>query len=117
MSQPPEDLGQKIKAAREKHGLETTPQDDRAKQSGSSSAAAMRVATDLVAALVVGTFLGYWLDEWLGTRPLFMIAMFFIGFAAGFLNIYRSQTGQTFRIGTGSIRKEPNNDKNDQTGN
>lgn len=113
MSQPPEDLGQKIKAAREKHGLETSPKDDRAKQGGSSSAAAMRVATDLVAALLVGGFLGYWLDEWLGTRPLFMILMFFIGAAAGFLNMYRSQTGQTFRIGTGSIKKDSQNDKKD----
>jgi len=95
MSQTPEELGQKIKAARERDGeIPSTqapaPQGDGAAASGR----AFRAGTDLVAGVVVGTFLGYWLDRWLGTLPLFMIIMFFLGFAAGFLNIYRSQTGK-----------------------
>ena len=32
-------------------------------------------------------------------QPLFMILLFFAGFAAGFMNIYRAQTGQKFTIG------------------
>lgn len=61
--------------------------------------AGLRAATDLVAAVGVGAFLGYMLDSWLGTKPWFMIVMFFLGFIAGFVNIYRWQTGQEYGVG------------------
>ena len=32
---------------------------------------------------------GYWLDGWLGTRPWFAFIGFFVGLAAGVLNVYR----------------------------
>ena len=72
-----------------------------------AAAKAMRAGTDLVAAVFVGGFLGYWIDQWLGSTPLFMIIMLFFGFGAGFLNIYRSQMGQDFKIGF----KEEDKDK------
>lgn len=61
--------------------------------------AGLRAATDLVAGVAVGAFLGYLLDDWLNTKPLFMIVMFFLGFIAGFMNIYRWQTGQEYGVG------------------
>ena len=79
------------------------------KDSRSGAGQALRAGTDLVAALVVGGFLGYWMDRWLGTKPWMMIIMFFLGFAAGFLNIYRAQTGQDYKIGF----KETKKDKDD----
>jgi ATP synthase protein I len=106
VTQKPEDLAKKIKDARARQG-----QDDPASRkvdTGDSTATgkALRAATDLVAALFVGGFLGYWLDRWLHTKPLFMIVMFFAGFAAGFLNIYRAQTGQDFNIGFKNKKKD-----------
>lgn len=50
----------------------------------------MRIAVDLLAGLLVGTGIGYVLDEWLGTKPWLMIVFFFFGAAAGFLNAYRT---------------------------
>jgi ATP synthase protein I len=44
---------------------------------------------ELVAAVLIGTGGGYKLDEWLGTTPLFLLIGFFLGSAAGFLNIFR----------------------------
>jgi len=38
-----------------------------------------RIATELVAGTVVGTFIGWLLDQWLGTIPLFMVILFFFG--------------------------------------
>lgn len=67
--------------------------------------AGLRAATDLVAGVGVGAFLGYLLDAWLGTKPLFMIVMFFLGFIAGFVNIYRWQTGQEYSIGYKPVKK------------
>lgn len=99
MSPPPNDLRQKIRDAQERQRKYDPSPEPSQKGSMSGAGAALRVATDLVAALAVGGFIGYWLDEWLGTRPLFMIILFFIGFAAGFLNIYRAQVGTPFKIG------------------
>ncbi len=52
--------------------------------------AGMRIGVELVAAVVVGGVLGYLLDGWLGTRPLFMVIFLLIGMAAGFLTVYRT---------------------------
>lgn len=53
---------------------------------------AMRVVTDLAAAIFVGFCIGYGIDELAGTKPIFMLVFLFIGIIAGFLNVYRSVT-------------------------
>jgi len=47
------------------------------------------VGLSFVLALGMGFWLGTVLDRWLGTKPLFTIACFFLGLAAGILNVYR----------------------------
>ena len=42
-----------------------------------------------VFALVFGFGGGYLLDEWLGSRPWLSFVGFFVGLAAGILNVYR----------------------------
>lgn len=44
---------------------------------------------EFVSPIVVGGLIGWWLDEWLGTRPWSMIALTCLGLAAGVLTIYR----------------------------
>lgn len=44
---------------------------------------------ELALAVFVGAFGGYALDGWFDTEPLFLILGFFVGVAAGFLNLYR----------------------------
>ena len=50
---------------------------------------AFRLGTELVAAVVVGTIIGFILDNWFGTKPWFIIIFFFIGVIAGILNVIR----------------------------
>ena len=50
---------------------------------------AFRLGTELVAAVVVGTIIGFILDNWFDTKPWFIIAFFFIGVIAGILNVIR----------------------------
>jgi ATP synthase protein I len=52
-----------------------------------------RIGIELVVAIVVATGLGWVIDHWLGTRPWGMIVLFFLGVAAGMLNVYRAVTG------------------------
>ena len=57
---------------------------------GQAHSLAMRMVTDLGAAIFVGFMIGYGLDELLGTKPVFLLIFLFAGIAAGFLNVYRA---------------------------
>ena len=47
------------------------------------------IGLSFVFALVIGFGAGYWLDGVIGTRPWLSFAGFFLGLAAGVLNVYR----------------------------
>ena len=51
---------------------------------------AFRLTTELVAGIFVGGAIGVLLDKWLGTGPLFLLVFFFLGVAAGILNVFKS---------------------------
>ena len=51
---------------------------------------ALKISTELVAAVVVGTTLGVILDNWFDTKPWLIIIFFFIGVSAGIANVIRS---------------------------
>ena len=61
------------------------------KQSSSSNLGiAFKMSTELVAAVVVGTIIGFILDNWFGTKPWLILIFFFAGVVAGILNVFRS---------------------------
>ena len=61
------------------------------KQSSSSNLGiAFKMSTELVAAVVVGTIIGFILDNWFGTKPWLILTFFFVGVVAGILNVVRS---------------------------
>jgi ATP synthase protein I len=63
------------------------------KKKGSNAASlgtALKISTELVAAVIVGTTIGFLLDNWFGTKPLLIIIFFFMGVTAGILNVFRS---------------------------
>ena len=51
---------------------------------------AFKIGTDLVAAVGVGTIIGFILDSWFDTKPWLIIIFFFLGAAAGMLNVIRT---------------------------
>ena len=51
---------------------------------------ALKISTELVAAVVVGSTIGFLLDNWFGTKPLLIICFFFIGVAAGISNVFKT---------------------------
>lgn len=67
-----------------------TSQRGRDASSLSGYAAAFRLSTEFVSAVVVGGGLGWLLDWALGTLPLFFVILLLVGFAAGVLNVLRS---------------------------
>ena len=51
---------------------------------------AFELSTELVAAVLVGTIIGFILDNWFDTKPWLIIIFFFVGVVAGILNVIRS---------------------------
>jgi ATP synthase protein I len=46
------------------------------------------VGISLVAAILIGLAMGYYLDQWLGTAPWMLLLFLLFGIIAGFRNIY-----------------------------
>ena len=57
---------------------------------GSFMGNAFKLGTELVAAVAVGTIIGFILDSWFDTKPWLIIIFFFLGAAAGMLNVIRA---------------------------
>ena len=51
---------------------------------------ALKISTELVASVVVGSTIGFLLDNWFDTKPLLTICFFIMGVAAGILNVFKS---------------------------
>ena len=56
----------------------------------SSIGAAFKLSTELVAAVAVGTIIGFIFDQTFGTRPWFILIFFFVGVVAGITNVIRT---------------------------
>ena len=51
---------------------------------------AFKLGTEMVSAVLVGTIIGFILDSWFGTKPWLIIFFFFVGAAAGILNVIKA---------------------------
>ena len=61
-----------------------------AENKGLFMGSAFKLGTELVAAVAVGTIIGFILDSWFDTKPWLIIVFFFLGTAAGILNVIRT---------------------------
>jgi ATP synthase protein I len=83
---------QRLRAARERARLEAPPQEGAPKPDpliGSPWGIAMRVGVELVAALAVGVGIGWLMDRWLHTKPVFLAIFVVLGSVAGVRNVWR----------------------------
>ncbi len=56
----------------------------------SAFARGLRLSSELVAGVLVGAAIGWFLDRWLGISPWGLIVFLMFGFAAGVLNVMRA---------------------------
>ena len=83
----PEDFKTRLKIAKAK--IKKQVQSDIEKR-GSFMGNAFKLGTEFVAAVAVGTIIGFILDSWFDTKPWLIIIFFFLGTAAGMLNVFRA---------------------------
>ena len=75
------------------HSDSPSPGVEKAKDVSNQAAIAMELPFVLVAAVVVGGLLGYLLDHWLHTKPVFLLVLGGIGFYAGVRDVLRRLAG------------------------
>ena len=83
------------------------------KAESSAVGQAFRIAAELVSGLLVGLAAGWFLDRWLGTGPWLLITFFFLGAAAGILNVYRATKGYGLAVGY-KKREQPTDEDEDE---
>jgi len=83
----PEDFKTRLKIAKSKIKKQILSDNE---ERGSFMGNAFKLGTELVAAVGVGTIIGFILDSWFGTKPWLIIIFFFLGAAAGILNVVRA---------------------------
>jgi ATP synthase protein I len=80
-------LEERIAAARVRHAAPPEPE---RQARGAALGQALRLATEMVAGVAVGGFIGWALDRFLGTAPFLMVVFLMLGAAAGILNVVRT---------------------------
>ena len=83
----PDDFKTRLKIAKSKLKENST---EKSGQNSAFMGSAFKLGTELVAAVVVGTIIGFILDTWFDTKPWLIIIFFFLGSAAGMLNVIRT---------------------------
>ena len=78
-------LGRRLDEARARHGA--PDEEDEAR--GGAMGMAVRLGMEMVLAVCVAVFIGWGLDEWLGTAPWLLLAFVPLGMVAGIMNVVR----------------------------
>ena len=82
-----EDLKTRLKIAKSKLQNEDA---EKTGKKGIFLGNAFKLGTELVAAVVVGTIIGFILDNWFDTKPVLIIVFFLFGAVAGIVNVFRA---------------------------
>ncbi len=82
-----EDFKTRLKIAKSKLPSNET---NKSEKKGIFLGNAFKLGTELVAAVIVGTIIGFILDNWFGTKPLLIITFFVFGAIAGITNVVRA---------------------------
>ena len=83
----PEDFKTRLKIAKSKIKKQSLSNSEKR---SSFMGNAFKLGTELVAAVGVGTIIGFILDSWFDTKPWLIIIFFFLGATAGILNVIRA---------------------------
>jgi ATP synthase protein I len=83
----PDDFKTRLKIAKSKIKKDILSDSEKR---GSFMGTAFKLGTELVAAVGVGTIIGFILDNWFGTKPWLIIIFFFLGAAAGLMNVIKA---------------------------
>ena len=89
MSEPDRAFEERLRAAEDRAKPSAPPTGDAGNTTGAALGIGLRVGIELVSALAVAVGIGWLLDRWLHTTPVFIGVFVLLGGAAGVMNVYR----------------------------
>ena len=75
-------------------------------QDSESMQVGLRAGAELITSILAGGAIGYALDNWLETKPLFLIAMRILGVITGFVNVWRTTQNFGYQVGYKDLNKD-----------
>jgi F0F1-type ATP synthase assembly protein I len=97
------DLDKDIKAFEKKRAEEAAPK----KSDAGGMASAGRAGYEIIVSVVFFSVIGYALDYQLDTLPWITLVLFFLGFATGIYNAWRSLNAKGDRVGLTRVATPP----------
>lgn len=76
------------------------------RDSSNSMSIGMRIGIELIAGTLVGGAIGYFIDQKLNTKPIFILAFVVLGFTAGMMDVLRILKGLDTSVGYGRAVRE-----------
>ena len=105
-----DELNNKLAAYHAKENAEKAEEEQKSADN-SNLRDGVKAGAELVVSIGAGTAIGYGLDSWLETSPLFLIIFLLAGIFAGFWNVYLITQGVPRSIGFAPLhKKQPDQD-------
>lgn len=104
-------LEDKLEAIRAKEKAENDRDAERQKD-GENMANGIRAGAELVTPIIAGGLIGWGLDNWLATKPAFLIIMLVLGVITGFFNVYRISMNMGSSVGFRELHQREKNATN-----
>ncbi len=112
---PLEKLESELKAARKEFDEDYNPKADSADQNTNTGA---RAGVELVGSIIGGALIGYGIDHFFETAPIFFLTFTLLGVVTGFYNIYKITMNFGTSVGFKGLKspskdakQAPNNDE------
>ncbi|MBI3504003.1 MAG: AtpZ/AtpI family protein [Proteobacteria bacterium] len=84
-----------MQAARARHA---SPSSSGSRGGAGQMGIGLRISIELVAAVAIGTGIGWALDRWFGSSPWLLVAFVPMGFVAGIFNVMRVANAHEARV-------------------
>lgn len=104
-----QDLSDRLASVREQKRPEP-----RRNASASMITLAYRLTIEIIAAIGVTGFIGWWIDKVLGTKPSFLLIMLFLGVVAGLVNSVRTVNTLKQRVDDAEKMRRPEGQEKDE---
>jgi ATP synthase protein I len=92
------DMRTKIEAIKSKEKKEIDKNNNK-QESQQNMRVGLQAGAELITATVAGAAIGYWLDQWFETKPIFLIALLILGVITGFTNVWRTTQNIGYKVG------------------
>ncbi len=106
-----EKLGEKLDRISAQKSEETEAE-KRQYENAENMGRGIRAGAELISPIVAAAFLGWLLDGWLGTKPLFLIILLLLGVTTGFINVWRMTRNIGSSVGYSELHRREKDAKN-----